>query len=80
MSVHHSQMSIERDISDFKEYLNEFSKQINTAGCLWNDSKYFELKDSVSRIASESREIIRKSGHLRDDITCFMNICLEVWK
>lgn len=79
MSVHHSQMSIERDISDFTEYVNEFSKKINAAGCLWNDSKYFDLRDSVSRIAAESREIIRESEQLRRAITYFMSICSEEW-
>ncbi|MBD5105087.1 MAG: hypothetical protein HDT47_09555 [Ruminococcaceae bacterium] len=79
MSVHHSQMSIERDISDFKECLNEFSKKINAAGCLWNDSKYFELRNSVSRIASESRGIIRESEQLHGVIMRFMNICSEEW-
>lgn len=79
MNVHLNGLSIERDISDFTKYVNDLSKKINNAGCLWNDPNYFELRDSVSRIATESREIIREGERCRDAIMRFMNICSEEW-
>lgn len=79
MSVRSSGSSIKRDVADFKNFVEELSKKINNAGCLWNDSKYFELRDRVSHMAAESREIIREGERCQNAIESFMRICSEEW-
>lgn len=71
------QMAVERDMSDFRELVGRLGRRINDAGDLWKDEKYRELRDSVSRMASNSRKIFVQSEQCNSALRRFMAICRE---
>ena len=69
--------ALENDISRFEISVQKLSRSINDAGMDWNDSKYVDLKNNVSRLANQSRNIIQQSHIATDAINRFMHICSE---
>ncbi len=77
MDIRQNQMAVERDMSDFKKLVNELGRKINGAGALWRDAKYHDLRDSVSRMASDSKMIFAQSERCYRALKQFAAICEE---
>lgn len=52
---------IEKDMEVFREHIKELSDSIGALGDIWNDSKFQELFDAVSRVAAESMNVVDAS-------------------
>jgi len=68
---------LEKDINMFHDSIRELSQKINSAGLIWKDSKYVELKQSISHMASDSKEVLQAGESLQWSISRFEAISRE---
>ena len=59
---------LEHDIYEFQNSVRELSQKMNHAGLEWQDAKYEELRQCISRLAADSKEIQDKIAKTEDKL------------
>ena len=62
---------LEHDIYEFQNSVRELSQKMNHAGLEWQDAKYEELRQCISRLAADSKEILQASERLERAVARF---------
>lgn len=75
MMDHASQ--IRNSIDRFQKTVTELGKGISSVGALWQDQTYAELSRSISKIATDSKDIISASDTLCASLTRFSKIAQD---
>ena len=68
---------IKKQVYDFQKIVQKLGTEINSAGALWNDSKFQELSASIGEIASDSRDVIMSGENCSALLMRFEQIASE---
>lgn len=65
---------LERDLNDLERSVSAISSQINNAGVIWRDSKFYELKSNIAEFASSTSSVLRTGRECCKAINDFQRI------
>lgn len=68
---------IESDVDLFQSYVQKLSVDVQSVSSLWKDSKYYELANGISVIASQAKDVIVSGDTVCESIDKFFNIADE---